>query len=120
MSIYEAIGGTQAVGRVVKDFYLRVLDDDDLAPYFKHVDMERLFEHQGMFMTAALGRPHGYRNFDMRKAHEGLGITREHFDRVVDYLIKAFSDAGMSLTAIEQVVANLAPLKDEIVESRHL
>ena len=45
-TIYEEIGGAPAVTAVVDAFYLRLIDDADLAPYFAGKDLARLKAHQ--------------------------------------------------------------------------
>ena len=39
MSIYEQIGGPDAVAAAVERFYQRVLADPDLAPFFAGTDL---------------------------------------------------------------------------------
>src|SRR3954447_13881267 len=40
MNIYDSIGGPPAVSAAVDDFYLRVLADPALAPFFAGIDMQ--------------------------------------------------------------------------------
>jgi truncated hemoglobin YjbI len=50
MSIYDQIGGAAAVSAAVDDFYVRVLGDDSLAPYFEGTDVSKLKGHQRAFI----------------------------------------------------------------------
>ena len=84
-SIFDQIGGEDAVGAAVDIFYDKVLDDPTLARYLDGVDMQRLREHQREFMTAALGGPDEYLGRSMRAAHSGLGITDAAFDAVIGH-----------------------------------
>jgi hemoglobin len=56
-SLYDKIGGFGAVSRIVLNFYSKVLDSVTLARYFAAVDMERLIDHQNLFICSLLGGP---------------------------------------------------------------
>ena len=58
MSIYESIGGPDAVAEAVEKFYARLTSDPDIAVFFEGADMDQLATRQRMFLTAALGPRH--------------------------------------------------------------
>ena len=74
VSDYDTIGGGPAVSAVVNDFYVRVLGDPQLAPYFEEVDMARLKRHQVLLVSQVLAGPDSYGGRPLAEAHEGLGI----------------------------------------------
>jgi len=51
----------------------------------------------------------------MGPAHAGLGITGEHFDKVVGHLVATLQDRGVEDATIGQIGAALSPLKADIV-----
>jgi len=57
ISLYDKIGGYEAIEAVVEDFYVRVLGNDQLAGFFAGTDMNRLKGKQAEFFAAALGGP---------------------------------------------------------------
>ncbi|MGW1229677.1 group I truncated hemoglobin [Streptomyces sp. NPDC001515] len=114
-SIFDRMGGADAVAAVVDLFYVRVLDDDVLAPYFTGTDVDRLKAHQRAFVGSALGSPGPYAGRGMNRAHQGLDITGAHFDRVVEHLAAALAEAGADDGTIGEIAGRLAPLKPEIV-----
>ena len=77
-SIYDKIGGYEAIEVVVEDFYVRVLADDQLAGFFAGVNMNRLKGKQVEFLAAALGGPEPYTGAPMKQVHQGRGITMHH------------------------------------------
>jgi hemoglobin len=115
MSIYSDIGGRPAVDAAVTDFYVRVLADPLLSPYFEGVEIERLKRHQRAFIGAALGGPVAYAGRDMATAHAGLDITTEAFDAVVQHLAATLTSLGVPGETIGQIAAALLPLKADIV-----
>jgi hemoglobin len=48
-TLYDQLGGFSVVRKLVSDFYDRVLEEDDLAPFFKDTDMAHLIDHQTKF-----------------------------------------------------------------------
>lgn len=115
MSIYDNIGGADAVGAAVDDFYARVLADPRLAPFFSETDMTRLKSHQRAFIAAAIGGPQLYAGRDMGAAHAGLGISGADFDAVVGHLVDTLTGLGVPEETIGQIGAALTPLRADIV-----
>lgn len=75
VSIYDKIGGYEAIEAVVEDFYVRVLADDQLGGFFTGTNMNRLKGKQAEFFAAALGGPEPYTGAPMKQVHQGRGIT---------------------------------------------
>ncbi|MFC4004815.1 group 1 truncated hemoglobin [Prauserella oleivorans] len=117
MSIYEQIGGQDAIIAVVDDFYERVLDDPQLAPFFRGSNMPRLKGMQVEFFTQALGGPEVYSGRSMKEVHRGRGIAGEHFDLVAKYLAESLLAAGVPNDTVDQIIGAVAPLKDDIVST---
>lgn len=115
MTIYEQIGGQDALIVVVNDFYERVLADEDLAGFFAGSNMSRLKGKQVEFFAAALGGPALYSGLSMRDAHRGRGIGMRHFLRVAEHLTAALSAADVPAELIELVIGAIAPLAEDIV-----
>lgn len=114
-SIYEAIGGEQALVAVVDDFYVRVLADPQLSRFFAGTDMPKLKGRQVEFFATALGGPDFYQGRGMREAHVGRGIVQADFDKVAFHLTSALAAAGVPPRTITQIVEAISPLADEIV-----
>src|SRR3954451_23904114 len=114
-SIYEQIGGREAVSAAVDIFYSRVLGDPLLAPWFARVEMRRLKAHMRKFLATALGGPEIYRGRDMSAAHAGLGVTDEAFDRVVSHLVATLIELDVADELIAAIGAKLAPLRAAVV-----
>ncbi|WP_410567558.1 group I truncated hemoglobin [Amycolatopsis sp. cmx-4-61] len=114
-SIYEQIGGQDALAAVVDDFYERVLADAELAPFFSGTNMSRLKGMQVEFFTAALGGPDEYRGRTMKDVHRGRGIAQHHFDLVAKYLTDSLLSAGVPEETTETIIGAIAPLSEDIV-----
>lgn len=114
-SIYERIGGEEALVAVVDDFYERVLADAELAPFFRGTSMPRLKGMQVAFFAAALGGPDEYRGRSMKDVHRGRGIGRHHFELVAKYLTDSLLAAGVPEATAETIIGAIAPLSADIV-----
>lgn len=93
-TIYDRIGGHEAIEVAVDDFYVRVLADDELAGFFAGTNMNRLKGKQVEFFAAALGGPQPYTGAPMKQVHQGRGITMHHFGLVAAHLADALAAAG--------------------------
>jgi hemoglobin len=118
MSIYDSIGGAGAVQAAVEDFYIRLMADPQLAPFFAGTDLTRLKAHQRAFIAAAIGGPEIFDGRDMASAHAGLGIASAHFDAVVEHLADTLTGLGVPEETIAQISGALAPLRADIVTAR--
>jgi hemoglobin len=113
-TIYEQIGGHEALEAVVSDFYDRVLVDPELAPFFTGTNMARLKGKQVEFFAAALGAPEPYTGAPMRQVHQGRGITIHHFNLVAGHLSASLRAAGVPEETVGQIIGAIAPLSAEI------
>lgn len=114
-SLFEKLGGKPAIEAVVEEFYNRILVDADLKGFFAGMDMDNQAKQQVNFLTMALGGPNAYEGRPMKEAHEGLGITEQHFNKVAGHLVETLKWAGVCESDINEVVAAVTPLKEAIV-----
>ncbi|HWF27169.1 MAG TPA: group 1 truncated hemoglobin [Mycobacterium sp.] len=113
-SVYDRIGGHEAIEVVVEDFYVRVLADDRLSGFFTGTKMNRLKGKQAEFFAAALGGPEPYTGAPMKQVHQGRGITMHHFSLVARHLADALAAAGVPAGTVTEILGAIAPLAPEI------
>jgi hemoglobin len=113
-TVYDRIGGHEAIEVVVEDFYVRVLADDQLSGFFTGTNMNRLKGKQVEFFAAALGGPEPYTGAPMKQVHQGRGITMHHFSLVAGHLADALSAAGVPSETVTEILGAIAPLAPEI------
>lgn len=114
VSIYDRVGGQEAIEVVVEDFYVRVLADAQLSGFFTGTNMSRLKGRQAEFFAAALGGPQPYTGAPMKQVHQGRGITMHHFGLVAGHLADALTAAGVSSATVTEILGAIAPLAPEI------
>lgn len=114
-TLYERLGGRDAIASVVDDFYDRLLDDDRVAGFFEDVDMTRQRAHQTQFLSTVTGGPVEYDGAEMHEAHDHLDITDEDYDVVGTHLGEALADAGVPEEDRAAVMDEVEALRDPIV-----
>jgi hemoglobin len=113
-SLYEKVGGHDALDVVVEDFYCRVLDDDHLAGFYAGSNMKCVKARQVEFLSSVLGGPGPYTGTPIRQVHEGRGITMHHFAMVAAHLADSLCAAGLHPETITEILRVIAPLAGEV------
>ena len=88
-SIYERVGGKDAIQAVIDIAIPALREDKELAHFFTKMPLEYHKKMQFKFFTTALGGPKLYDGMSMKEAHKGRGITSRHFQLVCEYVVKA-------------------------------
>ena len=115
-TLYQQLGGREAIAAVVDEFYRRVLGDPQLAPFFAATDLARLRRHQAAFLGMALGGPSDYQGRALRQAHRGRGIGDAHFEAVAGHLRDALAAFAVPTSASAQVLGAVEALRGDVVE----
>jgi hemoglobin len=112
-TIFDRYGGFAKVSRVVMSFYDKILASPVTSPYFEHIDMRRLIDHQTRFISSVMGGPASFTNDHLQRVHARLGITEEAFNEMAYLLREALEDHDYADEDIQVVV-------DEIVSRKHV
>lgn len=118
MSLYEQLGGRDAVEAAVDIFYRKMLSDDRVSHFFDDVDMDAQIAKQKGFLTYAFGGPNTYTGQAMRAGHARLvakGLNDTHFDIVVSHLGGTLKELGVSDELIGQVAAVAESVRDDVL-----
>ncbi len=116
--LYETIGGSEVIRAAIKNFYRRVLGDEDLRPFFAHTDMAHLEKGQSMFLSMLVGGRVVYTGRDIGEAHHASrlrGLTDAHFDRFLAHFKDALHEEGVDPGAAEKVVKLLEAKRGHVV-----
>ncbi|WP_236638004.1 group I truncated hemoglobin [Mangrovicoccus ximenensis] len=115
-SLFDRYGGFSTVSKIVLDLYDRLLDDDDVGPFFDEIDMARIVDHQTKFVSSLMGGPASYTDDQIRKMHAHLAIDPEHFERLEEILRATLSDHGVAPEDIEAITGAFAARRPLVVE----
>lgn len=117
ISLYDKYGGFDTFSMVVGNFYQKILDSEELSPYFETVNMEKLMSHQTQFIATALGGPNKYASVDLKAVHAPYKITVPHFTEVVELLEESLDEASVEQEDIASIIALVSELMDQIASS---
>ena len=112
--LYEKVGGRKGVARLVQRFYEGVLADPQLAPFFKHTNMDRLHNMQVEFFTAALGGPVDYSPTAISHAHQGRGIALPDFQRFAKHLFDTLAEFQLSDAERYEITTHISKYVNEV------
>lgn len=110
-TLYDRLGGRDAIRAVVDDFYARLLDDEEIGPFFADTDMAALKEHQTDYLVEAAGGPATYTGPSIKDAHLDVPFTDALIERSVEHLqasLDAFDVTGEDREAVVAAVARHA------------
>ena len=118
-SLYQRIGGYDALAAVVDDFVGRLVTDKQFERFFVgHSDdsKKRIRQHILDQFCAATGGPCIYTGRDMKTAHAGLGITEAECDAAAKHLVASLDKFKVPEKEKGEVLAFVVTLKKDIVE----
>ncbi len=113
-TLFERVGGEQAIAELIHDFYDRVLADPELKPFFKHTSIDKLRRMQREFFSAALDGPITYTGRPLNHVHYGRGITKHHFALYVNHLLNTLRDCGINDQDVNDIIGRINTYADEI------
>lgn len=98
-SLYEWLGGADALARLTDDFYARVRTDPVVGPVFAEMDAEHP-HHVALWLGEVFGGPPTYSaehggHAHMASRHLGRRITEQQRRRWVDLLVDAADAVGL-------------------------
>jgi hemoglobin len=115
-SLYERLGGKEAITAVVDEFAGRALADARINQKFSKSDPVRLKAQLVDQICSATGGPCQYTGRDMASAHLNMGVTTGEFNALVEDLVGALDKFNVPEAEKNELLGKLAPMKGEIVE----
>jgi len=118
-SLYERVGGYNALAAVVDDFIGRLVADKQFEKFFvgHSIDSKkRIRQHILDQFCAATGGPCVYTGRDMKTTHAGLGITNADWDAAAKHLAASLDKFKVPEKEKGEILAFVTTLKNDIVE----
>ena len=115
-SLYQRLGGLEAITAVVDDFVANVADDSRINARFANTDIPKLKRLLVEQICAGTGGPCTYTGRDMKTTHAGMGIIDVEFDALVEDLVRSLDKFKVPAAEKEELLGILGPMKADIVE----
>jgi len=117
-SLYQRLGGYDAIAAVTDDFIGRLATDPSLKRFFVTHNKEgltRIRQHVIDFLCNATGGPCAYTGQDMKTAHTGLNITEDDWNNSVKHLTATLDKFKVPDKEKGEVLGAISALKGDIV-----
>jgi len=110
--------GFEGATRIALGLYDGVMESDRLERHFRDVDLERLVEHQALFIAFIMGGPASYSDAELKLVHGPLGIDQAAFDEMLDVLRGVLQVEGLVDEDITEVMTQFTSRRPSIVSGR--
>lgn len=120
-TLYKRLGGKTAITAVIEEFVNNCAGDARINKFFADTakDPKRLAKfkkHLVNQVCEASGGPCKYKGKDMKAAHKGMGIKDEHFNALVEDLVKALDKFKVPEKEKNELLGLLGPMKADMIE----
>jgi hemoglobin len=115
-SLYDRIGGGDAIDAITESWVARVGGDDRANGKFVRTDIARLMKEVADQLCEVTGGPCAYTGRSMLETHAGMKTTAGEFDVVMQHLGAALDDLHVPKTEQDELIELLQPMRGDIVE----
>ena len=119
-SLYERLGGYDAIAAILDDLLPRLLDDAQLGVYWKGKCTDSLNKDRQLFvdfLSSAFGGPVVYLGRDMKTSHDGLGITESDWNRFIEHIVATLKNLAIPERETTEFLAAAGGLKGDVLAS---
>ncbi len=118
-SLYERLGGYDAIAAATDDLPQRLTSDPDVGFYWRGHSTDSMKRDRQLivdFLCEAIGGPVVYRGRDMKTSHAGLDISEGEWEIFISHTKATLEQFQVPEEEKEEFLACAASLKGEIVE----
>jgi hemoglobin len=120
-SLYERLGGYNAIAAVVDDFVGRLVTDKQFERFFAGHSTDskkRIRQHIVDQFCEGAGGPCVYTGRTMKASHAGLGITEAEWDASAKHLVATLDKFKVPEAEKKELLAFVNGVKADIVEKK--
>jgi hemoglobin len=115
-TLYERLGGTDAIKTVAVAFENRAAKDDRINQKFARTDLNRLTKEFVDQLCHDTGGPCAYTGRNMTETHANMGVTSGEFDAFIEDLVTTLNEFNVAQADQDELLRKLQPMESEIVE----
>ena len=119
-SLYERLGGYDAITAVCNDLLPRLSSDALLGRYWKHRGADGIAREKQLlidFLCNAAGGPMYYTGRDMKLSHKGMGINNADWQAFMGHVRATLEKFNVPAQERSDVVAFIESTKADMVEA---
>ena len=115
-SLYDRLGGKEAITAVVDEFVARVAADIRINGFFAKTDIPHLKGCLVDQICEASGGPCKCTCRSMKDTHAGMGVSTADFNALVEDLVGALDKFKVGQKEKDELLGVLGPMQKDIVE----
>ncbi len=119
-SLYERLGGYDAIAAVTDALMVRIKNDDKLRRFYDHRGADGIAREQQLlvdFLCAASAGPMVYTGRDMTTVHVGMHLDEEDWQRAIVHLTATLEAFNVPEQEKAEMLGFIESLKSEVVEA---
>ncbi len=115
-SLYKAFGEKPGLVALMDDLMVGLMANERTKPFFEKSNQQRVKEQLVEQLCSLSGGPCQYKGVDMKTVHDGMGVSKTHFNALVEVLQRSMDKRGIAFSMQNRMLALLAPMNRDIIE----
>ena len=118
-TLYERLGGYDAISAVVKDLLPRLMSDSQLGRFWENRGADGINREEQLlidFLCSSAGGPLLYTGRDNKTSHKGMGISESDWEKFIAHLNATLEKFELPQQERDDVIDFIESTKADIVE----
>jgi hemoglobin len=118
-TLYERLGGYDAISAVVKDLLPRLMSDSQLGRFWENRGADGINREEQLlidFLCSSAGGPLLYTGRDNKTSHKGMGISESDWEKFIGHLNATLEKFELPQQEHSDVIGFIESTKADIVE----
>ena len=118
-TLYERLGGYDAISAVTNDFLPRLMSDSQLGRFWKNRGEDGINREKQLlidYLCSSAGGPLLYTGRDNKTSHKGMGISESDWEQFIGHLNATLDNFQLPQQERSDVIAFIESTKADIVE----
>ncbi len=118
-TLYERLGGYDAISAVVKDLLPRLMSDSQLGRFWENRGADGINREEQLlidFLCSSAGGPLLYTGRDNTTSHKGMGISESDWEKFITHLNATLEKFELPQQERDDVIGFIESTKADIVE----
>lgn len=118
-TLYERVGGYDAISAVVKDLLPRLMSDSQLGRFWENRGADGINREEQLlidFLCSSAGGPLLYTGRDNKTSHKGMGISESDWEKFIAHLNATLEKFELPQQEHSDVIGFIESTKADIVE----
>jgi len=118
-TLYERLGGYDAISAVTNDFLPRLMSDSQLGRFWKNRGDDGINREKQLlidYLCSSAGGPLLYTGRDNKTSHKGMGINESDWEKFIGHLNATLDNFQLPQQERSDVIEFIESTKADIVE----